>query len=397
MTRSKLIALGAAALAVAAAAVAGVALAAPPARAPFAIAVGDTVRVSGTQISCTATGHPGAAGLLCSLLGKDGKEAAGSYGVALSDHGEALVIEFAAGGAAVTPKKLWRVKAGRRAASAASAAPVTHVTDVGGSWFLAGTDLRCVVKRGDLQPGVVCSRYDAQGVRANSNSIAITPAAAGVYRYDARRRAAPKLEKAEPGRVTSVHRATTAQRTTMLWRASARPRVATATPPTPIVQLAVRDTLRLPSSRVACTVTSDGTTPAMFCLLVARQTTPVPKSYAVGLDGNGAAILVSYDAKSRGSVLRTVQAAARSRAKRAAGKVVTARFGEVYRVTGTVIVCNVLAAGAPGIACTLNGPQGRIVGAPGIALTDGGSARIFRVTSKTAFATVTEKAEPASR
>ena len=91
-----------AAVAVAASVATGVALAATPARAPFAIAVGDTVRVSGTQISCTATGQPGAAGLLCSLRGKDGKEAAGSYGVALSDRGEALVIECAEGGAAVT-------------------------------------------------------------------------------------------------------------------------------------------------------------------------------------------------------------------------------------------------------------------------------------------------------
>ncbi len=393
MTRLRLVALAAVAAAAFAVATvaAGVAFAATPARAPFAIAVGDTVRVSGTQLSCTATGQPGAAGLLCSLRGKDGKEAAGTYGVALSDHGEALVIEFAEGGAAVSPKQLWRVKAGHRAASAAGAAPVTHVTDVGGSWFLAGTDLRCVVKRGALQPGVVCSRYDAQGVRPNSNSIAITPAAAGIYRYDGKRRAARTLEKAEPDRVTTVHRTTTLHRT------AARPRAAAATRPTPIVQLAVRDTLRLPSSRVACTVTSDGTTPAMFCVLVARQTTPVPKSYAVGLDGNGAAILVSYDATSRGSLLRTIQAGGRTRAPRATGRVVTARFGEVYRVTGTVIVCNVLAAGAPGVACTLNGPKGRIIGAPGIAVTDGGSARIFRVTSKTAFTTVIERAQPASR
>ena len=76
-------------------------------------------------------------------------------------------------------------------------------------------------------------------------------------------------------------------------------------PSLPVVTLAMSDQ---PSPFLACTVTSDGSRPAMFCLLVAQQTTPVPKSYAVGLDGNGAAILVSYDAASRGSLLRTVQA-----------------------------------------------------------------------------------------
>lgn len=184
-----------AALAGAALAAVSLAAGAGAARAPFALAVGDTVAITGSPIACTATGNATARGLFCSLPGTGGVEPEGSYGVALSAQGEALVIQFAKGGARVAPRKLWRVKAVHRAAGAA---PAPRTTAIGDAFTLQGTDLRCEVKRAGFIPGVVCSRWAGAAVRPNTNSIAITAEAAGVYRYDDKRRAVRKIEKAEP-------------------------------------------------------------------------------------------------------------------------------------------------------------------------------------------------------
>jgi hypothetical protein len=179
---------------------AGTALGAAP-RAPFRVALGDTVSVAGTSIRCLATGTPKAAGVLCGLFGTGGKELPGSVGVALSARGEAIVIRFKATG----PRAIWRVKAGRRAQPgaatvAATTMPRRHVTDVGGVWWVVGTDLRCDVRRAGFQPGVVCSRVDAAGPRKHTNSIAITRLRVGIYRYDGKRRALMEVEEAQPAR-----------------------------------------------------------------------------------------------------------------------------------------------------------------------------------------------------
>ena len=385
----------AAALGVAAVGLAPVAAAATSKPRPlFPIAVGDTVRVSGTPSACAATGRPGAAGLLCSLLGKDGKEPQGSYGVALGDRGEALVIRFGSGGAAAKPEQVWRVKASRSAGAVAvavavarSVAPVTHVTDVGGGWFLAGTDIRCHVKRADLLPGVVCSRFDARGVRPGTNSIAITPAAAGIYRYDAERRAVRKIEKAEPDRATASRRPQV--RVVAAARAAA----------TPVTEIVPGDQLRIAGSGVACLATRNGAKSAVLCLLLANASTPLPSSYAVGLAEDGEAILVAYDRSSRGAlVTRFTQAARAAAAPRRADRLIGARLGAQYRLQGTDVLCSVGASARPaGISCFMTGPQGRIVGSPGIALVDGTAARIFRVASKTAVSILVEKPEPGAR
>lgn len=350
---------------------------------PFAASTGDTVGVAGTPIACVSTGGSSGRGVLCSLLGPGDREPAGSVGVALSSHGEAIVVQFAAKG----PREVWRVKAAHRAPAVA---PRVHITDVGGSWQVALTDIRCEVRRAGLQPGVVCSRFDEKGPRAHSNSIAITRLRVGIYRYDGKRRAVMKVEEAEPARLTQAVRRTQA-------RAVAAPSRATPATPNP-VELAVGDTLLLPRSRITCLVTSDGTKPALYCLLVARQTTPLPNSYAVGLARDGTAILVAYDAKSRGSLLRRFTQAAVARVATAAkGKIVLAKLGGLYHVTGTDILCAVSSSGNPGLACYMVGPQGRIVGSPGIAMVDGVSATVFRLTSRTAITTLIRKPEPAAK
>lgn len=197
-----------AALAVLGAAVA--AAAAGAARAPFTISVGDTVTVTGTPIACAATGSATTPGLLCSLSGAGGgaaggaggKEPEGSYGVALSARGEALVAQFARGGATVAPRKLWRVPARRRAAAGAGAAGSeaarVHSAGIGDAWLLKATDLRCDVKRAGLVLGVVCARFAGGQPRPDTNSIAITAEAAGVWRFDGKRRAVRKIEKEQP-------------------------------------------------------------------------------------------------------------------------------------------------------------------------------------------------------
>lgn len=168
------------------------------ARAPFTVALGDAVRVSGTPIRCVASGAAAESGILCSLAGKDGKQPAGSLGVALSSRGEALVVRFEPKG----NRAVWRVKAARGASHAPATPPAVggtvHVTEVGGSWKVAGTDILCSVGRAELQPGVTCSRVDADGPRKHSNSIAMTRLRVGIYRFDGNRRAKMRVEEPQP-------------------------------------------------------------------------------------------------------------------------------------------------------------------------------------------------------
>ena len=366
-------------LALAGAALAAAALAAAPAGAAQRLTVrpGDTITVKGSPVACAATGAPGKAGILCSVLGADGKEADGSYGAALSQAGEAIVVEFGPGGAAAKARKLWRVPAAHGAAAGA-----VRTAALGDSFALDATDLRCEVRLAGVgMPGVVCSRYAGSTVRADSNSIAIDREAAGIYRYDGKRRAVRKVEKRQPARAEQARRPQ-----------SRHARAASGPAP---LELAVGETLKIPSSRITCLVTQDGGTPALFCLL-SIVTTPVPNSYAVGLAKDGTAIMVAYDAKSRGALLRRFTQARRApAADPVRGRTRVARFGNVYRVAGTDIVC--LVAGAPGVLCTMNGPKGRIVGSAGIALVDGGSARIFQITGKTTLKVLAEQAEPRAK
>lgn len=357
---------------------------------PLSLASGATVRLVGSSVSCTATGGgaggagAGGRGVLCGVAGPGGAPRAGSLGVALSGAGEALVVRFTAKGV----EEAWRVPAlHRRAAApaAGAAAPAPRTVGIGGSFAVASTSIRCDVKSAGTLPGVVCSQFAADGlVRPDSNSVAMTAGHVGIYRFDKQRRAVLKVEKAEP----AAERKTQARR-----HLAARTAPAARSAATPI-PIGVGDTLQLPGSRLACVVTQDGSLPAVFCLL-SRRATPLPKSYAVGLAKDGTAIVVAYDAKSRGSLLRRYTQAVRApRAAAASGRVVVARFGNVYRVAGTDILCSPLNAGAPGIACTMNGPKGRIVGSAGIALVDGVLARVFQITGAKTVKTLIEKAEP---
>jgi hypothetical protein len=353
-------------------------------RAPFTAALGDTVSISGTPIRCVASGTAAESGILCSLAGKDGKEPAGSLGVALSSRGEALVVEFEPKG----NRAVWRVKAVRRA---------VHVTDVGGSWKVAGTDILCSVGRVELQPGVTCSRVDAGGPRKHSNSIALTRLRVGIYRFDGGRHAKMRVEKPQPARAIAArrpaaHRAATARRVPVTRLAPAAHLAAAP----PVLEIGIGDTLRIAGSRVACAVTANGAKTGVLCLLLATAAAPLPGSYAVGLAEDGEAILVGYDRRGRGAlVTRFTQA--RTRAARAA-RIIGARLGGIYRVRGTDIVCAVATTARPaGITCFMAGPSGRVIGSAGIAISDGVVARIFRVTTRTQVRSLVEKPQPAAR
>lgn len=341
-------------------------------RAPFTAALGDTVSISGTPIRCVASGTAAESGILCSLAGKDGKEPAGSLGVALSSRGEALVVEFEPKG----NRAVWRVKAVRRA---------VHVTDVGGSWKVAGTDILCSVGRVELQPGVTCSRVDAGGPRKHSNSIALTRLRVGIYRFDGGRHAKMRVEKPQPARAIAARRP--AARRVPAAHLAAAP---------PVLEIGIGDTLRIAGSRVACAVTANGAKTGVLCLLLATAAAPLPGSYAVGLAEDGEAILVGYDRRGRGAlVTRFTQA--RTRAARAA-RIIGARLGGIYRVRGTDIVCAVATTARPaGITCFMAGPSGRVIGSAGIAISDGVVARIFRVTTRTQVRSLVEKPQPAAR
>ena len=354
------------------------------ARAPFTVALGDTVSISGTPIRCLASGTAAESGILCSLVGKSGKEPAGSLGVALSSRGEAIVVKFEPKG----NRAVWRVKAVRTA---------VHVTDVGGSWQVAGTDILCSVGRAELQPGVTCSRVDAGGPRRNSNSIALTRLRVGIYRFDGGRHAKMRVEEPQPVRATAQrrpagHRAPATQRASIAHRAPAAHRAAAP----PVVEIGIGDTLRVAGSRVACAVTANGAKTGVLCLLLATTAAPLPGSYAVGLAEDGEAILVGYDRHGRGALV-TRFAQARARAARVA-RIIGARLGGVYRVRGTDIVCAVATTPRPaGTTCFMAGPDGRVIGSAGIAISDGVVARIFRVTSRTKVRSLVEKPQPAAR
>lgn len=170
--------------------------AAGPGSIPFVLPLGGTV-VVGTQIRCIATGTVTDRGILCSLGGAGGQEPIGSLSVALSARGEALIIKLGDGG----PRTAWRLKAVHRAAAAPRAAPPAlpvRTAGVGASWRVLGTDIRCDVRRVVTLVGVVCSRYDDEGPRPRSNSIAMTRFRVGLYRYDDGRRAQVKIEQDEP-------------------------------------------------------------------------------------------------------------------------------------------------------------------------------------------------------
>lgn len=362
-------------------ALAGPAAAVP--RAPFTAALGDTVSISGTAIRCVASGTATESGILCSLAGKGGKEPAGSLGVALSSRGEAIVVRFEPKG----NKAVWRVKAVRR---------TVHVTDVGGSWKVAGTDIRCTVGRVALQPGLTCSRVDADGPRRNSNSIAMTPQRVGIYRFDGSRHAKMRVEEPQPARATTarrpaVHRAAAAQRAVVAQRTRA------AAPS--VTEIGIGDTLRIAGSRVGCAVTANGAKTGILCLLLANSVAPLPRSYAVGLAEDGEAILVGYDRRGQGAlVTRFTQARARAAGASRAARIIGARLGGVYRVRGTDVVCAVATTARPaGVTCFMAGPAGRIIGSAGIAISDGVVARIFRVTSRAKVRSLVEKLQPATR
>ena len=392
-------------------ALAGPAVGAAAARAPFAVALGAAVRISGTPLRCVASGTAVESGILCSLVGKDGKEPAGSLGVALSSRGEAIVVKFEPKG----NRAVWRVKAARGASPSPSPATpralggAVHVTDVGGSWTVAGTDILCSVGRVELQPGLTCSRVDAGGPRKNSNSIAMTRLRVGIYRFDGSRHARMRVEEPQPARTTAtrrlaargasadrrasaVHRAPAARRAPAVHRLVAA-RLAAAPR---VVEIGIGDTLRVAGSRVACAVTANSAKTGILCLLLATATAPLPRSYAVGLAEDGEAILVGYDKRGQGALV-TRFAQGRARAARVA-RIIGARLGGVYRVRGTDIVCAVATTPRPaGVTCFMAGPSGRVIGSAGIAISDGVVARIFRVTSRTKVRSLVEKLQPAAR
>ena len=373
--------------------------AAAGARAPFAVALGDTVRISGTPIRCVASGTTVESGILCSLAGKDGKEPAGSLGVALSSRGEAIVVKFEPKG----NRAVWRVKAARGASP--STAPSTppaiggtvHVTDVGGSWQVAGTDILCSVGRAELQPGLTCSRVDAKGPRKNSNSIAMTRLRVGIYRFDGSRHAKMRVEEPQPARATTLRRPAAHRAAAAAQRSVVARRTRAAAPP--VIEIGIGDTLRIARSRVACAVTANGAKTGILCLLLATSVAPLPGSYAVGLAEDGEAILVGYDKRGQGAlVTRFAQAHTHAARAARAARIIGARLGGVYRVRATDIVCAVATTARPaGVTCFMAGPGGRIIGSAGIAIGDGVVARIFRVTSRTKVRALVEKLQPAAR
>ena len=342
------------------------------ARAPFTAALGAAVSIAGTPIRCVATGTAAESGILCSLAGKDGKEPAGSLGVALSSRGEALVVKFEPKG----NRAVWRVPAARRAGPPPTSGDTVHVTAVGGSWQVAGTDILCSVGRAQLQPGVTCSRVDAGGPRKHSNSIAMTRLLVGIYRFDGSRHAKMRVEEPQPARTPAAR----------------RPAAHRAAAP-PVLEIGSGDTLRIAGSRVACAVTANGAKTGILCLLLATSTLPLPGSYAVGLAEDGEAILVGYDKRGRGAlVTRFTQSRAR------AARIIGARLGGIYRVRDTDIVCAVATTRRPaGITCFMAGPSGRVVGSAGIAIGDGVVARIFRVTTRTKVRSLIQRSQPAAR
>ena len=373
--------------------------AAAGARAPFAVALGAAVSISGTPLRCVASGTAVESGILCSLVGKDGKEPAGSLGVALSSRGEAIVVKFEPKG----NRAVWRVKAARGASPSPSPATpralggAVHVTDVGGSWTVAGTDILCSVGRVELQPGLTCSRVDAGGPRKNSNSIAMTRLRVGIYRFDGSRHARMRVEEPQPARTTAMRRLA-ARGKPAARRAPAVHRVAAArlAAAPPVVEIGIGDTLRVAGSRVACAVTANSAKTGILCLLLATATAPLPRSYAVGLAEDGEAILVGYDKRGQGALVARF-AQGRARAARAA-RIIGARLGGVYRVRGTDIVCAVATTPRPaGVTCFMAGPSGRVIGSAGIAISDGVVARIFRVTTRTKVRSLVEKPQPAAR
>ncbi len=277
------------------------------------MALGDTVRISGTPIRCVASGSAVESGILCSLVGKDGKEPTGSLGVALSSRGEAIVVRFEPKG----NKAVWRVKAARR---------VVHVTDVGGSWKVAGTDILCMVGRVALQPGLTCSRVDADGPRKNSNSIAMTPQRVGIYRFNGSRQARMRVEEPQPARGTAQRRPA-ARRAAAFQRA---PSQRAASPP--VTEIGLGDTLRVARSRVGCAVTANGAKTGILCLLLMNSVAPLPGSDAVGLAEDGEAILVGYERRGQGAlVTRFMQARTRVAGVSRAARIIDARLGGVYR------------------------------------------------------------------
>lgn len=188
----------AAVLAVAAAALVPAALAAPSATPKeFTANLGDLVRVATTGIGCIATGSAQQRGVACSILQKTGVEAPGSLGVALSAQGEAIVLKFATND--VT--EIARVPAvhhARAAHAARAVVPAVHIAQPGQRWRIASTDILCEVKLAGFHPGVVCSRNDAKGPKANTNSIAMTTTAIALFRFNSKRQAVVKYQKLEP-------------------------------------------------------------------------------------------------------------------------------------------------------------------------------------------------------
>ncbi len=380
-------------------ALAGPAAAVP--RAPFTVALGDTASISGTPIRCVASGTATESGILCSLAGKDGKEPAGSLGVALSSRGEAIVVKFEPKG----NRAVWRVKAVRGASPSPTPSPSTpppldrtvHVTDVGGSWKVTGTDILCTVGRVGLQPGLTCSRVDTHGPRKNSNSIAMTPQRVGIYRFDGSRHAKMRVEEPQPARATTARRPA-AHRAAASQHAVVAQRTRAAAAPS-VIEIGIGDTLRIAGSRVTCAVTANGAKTGILCLLLATSVAPLPGSYAVGLAEDGEAILVGYDRRGQGAlVTRFTQARARDAGASRTARIIGARLGGVYRVRGTDIVCAVATTARPaGVTCFMAGPGGRVIGSAGIAISDGVVARIFRVTSRTKVRSLVEKLQPAAR
>lgn len=239
-----------------------------------------------------------------------------------------------------------------------------------------------------LQPGLTCSRVDADGPRKHSNSIATARLRVGTYRFDASRHAKMRVEEPQPVRTAAVRRPATLRRPA----APRRPAAHRAAAP-PVVEIGIGDTLRVAGSRVACVVAANGAKTGVLCMLVTRTSTPVPGSYAVGLAEDGEAILVGYDRRGQGSlVTRFTQSRAR------AARIIGARLGGAYRLRGTDVLCAVGTALRPaGITCFMAGPNGRIVGSAGIAISDGVIARIFRVTARNVVRSLVDRPQPAAR
>jgi hypothetical protein len=192
----------AAALAVALAALipAVSAAATPAAAAPpkeFTANLGDLVRVASTGIGCIATGTAQDRGVACSILQKTGVEAPGSLGVALSAKGEAIVLKFSASDVTEVAR-VPAVHHARAARAARAVVPAVHIAQPGQRWKIASTDILCEVKLAGYHPGVVCSRNDAKGPRANTNSVAMTTAAVALFRFNSKRQAVVKYQKLEP-------------------------------------------------------------------------------------------------------------------------------------------------------------------------------------------------------